>query len=259
MASTLPALFLGFVYAQGAQFCYEINANNINLRADATATSPVLSLLDKGEKVEVISEQYDWYKIRLPKSLPVYIKKNLAACIKYTEIQAVLPTDSVIRRCVSAKVLGDRVNIRAKPSEAAPIVGITDKNEIINVISDSAGWYKIEPIQNSFGWVHKKFVNKIPVLPIPQDTPEPKAKTSAPEIPEGCVALTGTVMPYGIVFMRQATHKLVTEDNKIFLLKGNRASLNALNRQKVKVIGKISGPANAKYPVVEIKAIEVAS
>ncbi|MCX5696091.1 MAG: SH3 domain-containing protein [Candidatus Omnitrophica bacterium] len=246
------ALFFSFCCAEDLPFSGEINADNINLRADATTTAAVLSVLDKGERLEVILEQYEWYKVRLPKSLALYIKKSLATCIKYTESQPAAPTTLSIKQCVSAKVLGERVNIRSKPSESAPIVGVADRNEIVNVISELGDWYKIEPIQNSFGWVHKRFINKASVLT--------SAQTLKPaQDEESNILLVGTVKPYGVVFMRSATHKLLTADNQIFLLKGNRSTLNALNHQKVKVIGKIISATGAKYPIIEVKIIEVVS
>ncbi len=234
--------------AEETPFFGEINAKDINLRSDATTSATVIATLNKGERVEVLSENYDWYKIRLPKKIPVYISKNLATCIKYADSQISGPPS--IERCLSAKISRDRVNIRAKPGESAPIVGIADKDEVVDVISESGGWYKIEPIQNSFGWVHKKFVDKS----------LSQSKSSIPQDnPDNLTVFTGIVEPYGIVFMRPATHKLIAQDNKIFLLRGNRASLNALNRQKVKVVGKIINGLKAKYPVIEVKIIEVAS
>ena len=246
LALGIPFFFVCFSYAQDSGFSGEINSSGINLRTDATTTSAVLFVLDKGEKVEVVLGQFGWYKVRLPKIVSVYVKKNLVECIKSTEIPAVSTADAPVKKCVSAKILGDRVNIRSKPSESAPIVGIVDKNEIVNVVSETGDWYKIEPIQNSFGWVNKKFIDKV----VP-----PPAKENDEQLP----VFTGTVQPYGVVFMRSATHKLVTADNKIYLLKGNRVTLNALNRQQVRVIGKIISVPSAKYPIIEIKIIEAAS
>jgi len=250
---------VSIVYAQDSPFIGEINSSGINLRSDATAASAILSVLEKRERVEVVLEQFGWYKIRLPKNVAVYVKKKLAACINSSESQGILSTNPEAKQCLSAKILGDRVNIRAKPSESAPIVGIADKNEIVNVISETGGWYKIEPIQNSFGWVNKKFIDQAS-----SSTQERKSQPSQNEISvdasqgtEANLVLTGTVWPYGVVFMRQATHKLITADKKIYLLKGNRATLNSLNRQKVKVIGKIISQPRAKYPIIEVKIIEV--
>ncbi|MFH0855191.1 MAG: SH3 domain-containing protein [Candidatus Omnitrophota bacterium] len=252
-------LFCGAACAgEQAQFTGEINARDINLRVDATTNSAVISVLDKGERVEVVLEMYDWYKVRLPKEVVVYIKKGLAKCIKSTEPENMIQAEPAAPRCLSAKLLADRVNVRLKPDESALIVGIADKGEVVNVISEAGDWYKIEPIQNSFGWVYKKFVNKAVVVDKPpQETQMSQSQTGVSDNPDKLSIFTGTVMPYGVVFLRKATHKLVSPDNKVFLLKGNRASLDALNYEKVKVIGKIIGSPEVKTPLVEVKIIEV--
>ncbi|MFA5149550.1 MAG: SH3 domain-containing protein [Candidatus Omnitrophota bacterium] len=254
---TTVVLAVGFSPAyteEKVPFLGEINANNINLRLDATTTAEAIATLNKGERVDVIAEFYGWYKVRLPKNVPVYIKKSLAACINYAGERALAETP-VNQRCSSAKVLKDRVNIRSKPSESSGIVGITDKNIVVNVTVDTGSWYGIEPIQNSFGWVYKKFITKAVILPSP--VPLSQNKITNPENQGGDTVLIGTVKPYGIVFMRPATHKLISVDDRVFLLKGNRSSLNALNNHKVKVTGKMLNSVKGEYPVVEIKRIEV--
>jgi len=253
------AFFFGVTVAEEEiPFTGEINAKEVNLRIDATIASQVISTLGKGERVEVVLESYDWYKIRLPKDVPVYVKKILTDCIKYPDT-ALTPAPA-IEQCLSAKILKERVNIRAKPSEDAVIVGIADENEVVNVIAEAGSWYIIEPIQNSFGWVHKKFIDKLSVPLKPEQAPAPtvQVKTITPQ-EEGLLVFIGRVEPYGVVFFRPATHKLITQDNQVFLLKANRASLNALNHQKVKVSGKIISGLKSKYPVIDVKIIEVAS
>ncbi len=84
-------------------------------------------------------------------------------------------------------------------------------------------------------------------LPIQQDISAAEGKNTIIE---------GIIKPYGIVFKRPATHKLITSDNKIFLLKGNKKSLDQLNYHRVKVIGKVTGPDSQKYPIIEIEKIE---
>jgi uncharacterized protein YgiM (DUF1202 family) len=118
---------------------------------DSTVSSAVICVLNKGERVEVTLELYDWYKIRLPKAAPAYIKKNMAACLSYT----------TQKYCESAKVIKNSVNIRLSPNESSPIIGKAVKDEIINIQQEKGGWYKIYPIINSYGWIHKKFINKV--------------------------------------------------------------------------------------------------
>ncbi len=130
-------------------FLGEVNTESINLRSDSTVNSEIICKLHKADKLEVILELYGWYKVKLPKNAPVYIKKNLVAASGQNITIG------------TALVLKDNVNIRLRPSETAPIIGRANKDEQIKILEDNGDWYKIEPAANSFGWVHKRFVNKV--------------------------------------------------------------------------------------------------
>lgn len=157
----IPAIFVLMLlfefricFAQIATlFQGQVNASNINVRSDARVSSEIICTVNKNERLDVILELYEWYKIRLPKNAPCYIKKSLVNC---TDIS---PTTE--NQCRNAKALKERINIRLHPNESSPIIGIVDKNEIINIVRDKGDWYKIEPVQNSFGWINKGFVNRI--------------------------------------------------------------------------------------------------
>ncbi|MDP3042196.1 MAG: SH3 domain-containing protein [Candidatus Omnitrophota bacterium] len=229
-------------------FTGQINTRGVNVRVDATVGAEVVCTLAKGELVEVVWEAYDWYKIRLPKEAPAYIKKNLLEC---NDVDADFASQS--GKCLSAKVIKDRVNIRLRPTESAWILGKVDKATVVNVIADEGGWYKIHPVYQSYGWVNKKFVNKEVVVLAQQDIPVKAADTA--KLSDQLV-VEGKVSPYGIVLWRKATHKLITSENKIYFLKGDRKSLDSLNYRKVKVTGKLISPAASKYSIIQIDIIE---
>jgi uncharacterized protein YgiM (DUF1202 family) len=229
-------------------FTGQINTGGINVRVDATVGAEVICTLAKGELVEVVREVYDWYKIRLPKEAPSYIKKNLLEC---NNVNADFASSS--GKCLSAEVIKDRVNIRLRPTESAWILGKVDKATVVNVIADEGGWYKIHPVYQSYGWVHKKFVNKEVVILEKQDVQVKVVNTAKLDAQ---LVVEGKVTPYGIVLWRKATHKLLTSENKIYLLKGNRKGLDSLNYRKVKVTGKLISPAASKYPILQIDIIE---
>ncbi|MDD5465312.1 MAG: SH3 domain-containing protein [Candidatus Omnitrophica bacterium] len=244
----VSSIFCAPVFAAAAftAFGGQINADNINVRVDATVGSDVICGISKGELVEVVAEAYDWYKIRLPKEAPSYVKKDLLECVDSDP--AANPG-----KCLSAKVIKDRINIRMGPSESAWVLGKADKLTVVNILAQKNGWYKIQPIYQSYGWVNKKFVSK-EILP-----PKKKkaAELPAKDIPSGdLLVIEGTISPYGVVLWRKATHKLVTADNKIYFLKGNRKSLDSLNHHKVKVAGKLISPAASGYPIIQIDIIE---
>lgn len=243
------------IFAQEATpFTGEVNANNINIRTDSTVASEVICNIDKGEQVEVLSELYGWYKIRLPKKAPSFIKKDLVCAIEDK------PADSFDKLRGSdtgqnriAKVDKDKVNIRLHPNESSAVLGKAGKNEVITILENRGAWYKIEPINNSFGWINNKFVSKASVVKKIKEEDRPLTQIAPVET---SVTVEGIIRPYGMIIKRIATHKLVTSDNNIFLLKGNKKSLDALNYHKVKVIGKFISPNKEKFPVIEIDKVE---
>lgn len=241
-------IFAGPVLAAApVSFTGRINAGDINIRVDATTGSSVACVLAKGQLVEVVSEAYDWYKIRLPKIAPSYIRKDLAECINMDPV-------TNPEKCSSAKIIKDRVNVRLGPSESTWVLGKVNKLTVVSILSSRGDWYKIVPVHESFGWVNKKFVDKY-TPPVEKKIMPPAAVKETK--PANQLIIAGTVSPYGIVLWRTATHKLITPEGKAYFLKGNRKSLNSLNYRKVKVTGKLISPAKSKYPIIEIDIIEV--
>lgn len=221
-------------------FLGQISSDGINVRADSTTSSDIVCVLNRGDKVLVVAEKYDWCRIVMPKACPSFIKKDF-----------VLSIDDK-----SGKVSASRVNVRMKPDESSVILGKADNGEIINIIGESGSWYRIEPINNSFAWVNKKFVQKAPetnkLYPVQENTPAGKNGLQ----PAGQSVFVGVIEPYGKVIRRKATHKLVCID-KIFLLKGNADNLNSLAYHTVKVTGKVLPDKQDKFPIIEISKLEL--
>lgn len=219
----------------------EVTADNINIRSDTTVGSNPICTVRKGTRLEAVSELYDWYKVKLPSVAPSYVKKDLFECINYENIP--LTQTEVKPRCLNAKAIKNSINVRLKPSESSVILGKISKNEVVNVTGSKDGWYRIEPLANSYGWIHKKFL--APAQSI--------AKVEPPD--QDTVTVVGVIKPYGIIFKREATHKLICPGNKIYLLKGNKAGLDSLNHHKVKVSGKVIDSKREKYPIIEINSL----
>ena len=223
------------------------------MRTDSTVGSTVVCTLNRGEPVSVAGELYEWYRIKLPKDAPSYVKKTLVA-----------PLDDK-----TVKVLKDKVNIRLGPAETSPILGKAHKDETLHIVGSEGEWFKIRPTARCSGWIHKQFV-----LPF-RTGMAPKEKAAGieppPEEPGKEVTLKGIIEPYGKVINRSATHKLIVRESvecpdstqndcylqKIFLLKGSRPNLNTLTYHKVKVTGMVTGKNEQKYPVIEISKVEL--
>ena len=221
-------------------FMAEVNEEGVNIRCDSTVGASIIYVAAGGLRLEVVGENYDWYKVRLPKQAPAYVSKELVEC------------SNPDAGCTKGKILKDRVNIRQEPNLSSHILGKASQNEIVDIVSVEQDWYKIHPIQNSYGWIHKKFISKASLEELPQVTEKPKEQ---PPLEEQ-VVIEGVIHPHGFIFTGAVSHKIITEDKKIFLLKGERTGLKALNRRKAKVTGRLLGGADQKYPTVEVKILE---
>jgi len=217
-----------------------VNDYNVNVRSDSAVTSPIICIMNKGEHVEIVSKAYEWYKIRLPKEAPSYIKREFL----------VMLDDK------TAKVSGSSVNVRLKDDDSSPIIGKVKENEVVSVLEESRDWCRIVPVNNSFGWIHSRFVYKLQqkesVLPV-KTSEEPSVEQASPKAQEEII-VQGVVRPKTI--KRIATHKLITADNDVFLLKGNKESLDALNYRKAKISGKRVDLPQQEYPLIEITKME---
>lgn len=223
----------------------EVGADNINIRSDSSINSEVICRVNKGEAMDVAAELYDWYKIRLPVSAPSYIKKDLV----------LLNSDN------TAIVLKNNVNIRLHPDTSARILGRANKNDLVKVLEERADWYRIEPVKESFGWIHKNFVKKIEEKKIELVQKDDNKVVGAEEKKEEAagskkITLEGIIRPK--VFKRVATHKLIAKDHKLYLLKGDKEYLNSFNHQSVRLTGKITDINTGQKPVLlEVEKIEV--
>jgi uncharacterized protein YgiM (DUF1202 family) len=260
--------FFKGAFASGTGLSYgNVKLDAINIRSDSTVNSPVICVVNKGTRLQIISERYDWYKVRLPKAAAVYIKKNLTECVTFKpeEAATLKPTAQHQNPCLYAKLIKDRINVRLNPNETSPILGIVGINEVVTVISDKDGWLRIEPTENSFGWINTKFVEKVPAQAIQEERPLPQEQEDKTANLKETIArqenevIVGIVQPSGVIFRRSATHKLISEDKKVFLLKGNKKGLDTLNYRKVKVSGKIVTSPRQRYPIIEVKTMELIS
>ncbi len=220
--SSLPQQYL---------FEAEVSNDGVNVRVDSTTSAEIICTLNKNERLDVLSKLYDWYKIRLPHNAPSFIKKNFVAIEK----------ENV------GKILNDDVNIRLRPDLSSPILGRVNKDDLVNILEDNGDWYRIEPVKNSSGWIHSMFVNKVQKKEV-----KPVSKKEG-GIAEERITVEGIIKAKTIT--RIATHKLICQDRKIYLLKSREANLGSFDSRKIKVTGKLENPT-ANNPIIEVEKIE---
>jgi uncharacterized protein YgiM (DUF1202 family) len=125
--------------------------DNVNVRADSTVSSQGISTVNKGVKLDIMRDSYDWYKVRLPASSSVFVRQDMLECVQFSDIN---------KGCAKAKVIRENVNARLSPDETAHIVGKLNRDESVTVVNEAKGWSRIRPTRNCFGWINKKFVER---------------------------------------------------------------------------------------------------
>jgi uncharacterized protein YgiM (DUF1202 family) len=174
----------------------------------------VICQVKKLDTLEVLGESYDWYRVRLPKNAPAFIRKDL---VNYLDEN-------------NAKVAKEKVNIRLKASTSSAIIGKADKDEPLKIVELGQDWYKIEPVKNSFGWVHKQFLTKINTATAVLKKEE--VQNVAVNVIER-VRIEGELLKYKKFFKPPAAYQLVTGENQVFLLKSKAIDLKGyLNTKK---------------------------
>ncbi len=228
-------------------FSGEVTSEGINVRSDSTTTSEVICSLKPGERFEVVAERYDWYKIRVPKSASIFIHKNMVEPLEGK-------TFTVIK---------ENVNVRLGPSESSVILGRVNKGDAVTVIEGQGDWYRIAPVATSFAWIHAKFVRKLkPGESLKSGTQKKEdlpraAATVVSEEQLQEVTVEGLLKPK--VVKSIASHKLIVRtpgEKDIFLLKGDRDSLNALNGQMARITGRLEYDADQEYPFLYVSKAE---
>ena len=109
----------------------EVNTNGLNMRSGAGTSYRVITTLNKGTKVEVISESSGWSKIKYDGRLG-YVYSIYLDDIKPSYTNTTTKT-----------VNTNSLNVRSGPSTSNSVVGKLSKGTKVSVISENNGWSKI--------------------------------------------------------------------------------------------------------------------
>lgn len=216
----------------------EITSSAAHVRTDSTIGAESICLLNRKHRVEIVGQAYDWFKIKLPSSAPAYVNQQ------FVEIN---PEEND-----SGEISGDNVNIRLKPDLSGSILGQVQSGYKIRILGKSGNWFRIRPPDDATGWVHKNMVGK-PLTAAqsrtrrvtPQKDESARNAPSAPvkEDVQEMIVVEGTIKPK--VFTSVASHKIVSSDGEVFLLRSGTVDLKLFLGRPVRVTGMPApGPRN---------------
>jgi SH3-like domain-containing protein len=150
-----------------------VAGDRVNVRAQPTIFSEVVTQLGKGEPVVLLEEialsepragdEARWFRIRLPKGATAWVHADFVDA----DQQAVRAT---------------RLNLRAGPGENFSILGRLEQGAAVRVIRPVDEWLEIEPPEHAYAFIAARLVAiDAPVKPLPPET-LPKAVVE-PELP----------------------------------------------------------------------------
>ncbi|MDF9478968.1 SH3 domain-containing protein [Bacillus cereus] len=136
---------------------YTVNVSSLRARTGPSMSHPIVSVMNKGQVVQVVGEVQDWYKVKFNEGF-AYINKDYVS--RGTNNTANLPqslqTESVQKNgtyIVDAAVL----RVRTGPANYHPVIGGVLKGQSLQVVDIENGWYKIK-YNNRTGYVSSEFV-----------------------------------------------------------------------------------------------------
>jgi SH3-like domain-containing protein len=158
----------------------QVAVNDLNVRGQAGLKGEVVTHLNKGDAVTVISqlnldrhatgEPAQWAKIALPVSNHVWVNT------KYID---------AANKTVSAK----KLNLRAGPGENFSVLGVIEQGTAVNIINTKGPWSEIEPPASAYAFVAAMYLKQeasgnlaanpptstetTPAAPMPAPTPTP--------------------------------------------------------------------------------------
>ena len=121
----------------------EINGNAVRLRKDPSTDSKIITLLEKGKSVEVITKENGWYNIKAGNNTG-WVAEDLL--IVEESINEVHSESSQTQNVEIVAVTGNNVNLRQGPTTQTSIVGkVVAGDNLISYGKTSDGlWYKVK-------------------------------------------------------------------------------------------------------------------
>jgi N-acetylmuramoyl-L-alanine amidase len=126
-------------------FPAQITKESVNIRAGANANFEKVDKVSKGIEIVILGKSFDWYKVQLPKTAKAYIRADYLK----------------LNQNSMAELIGDKVNIRAAANSESTSLGVIQKGDLVKVITQTNGWWQIEPPVQATGWIQQDFLMRL--------------------------------------------------------------------------------------------------
>ena len=160
----LVALLTGTAMTTGAQAAGVTSAagvvtssTNLNVRSAASLSGTIVAKLTSGSNVTLIYKSGNWWYVEYASGQYGYASADY---IRYVYGTYALEVSNAI----------GGLNVRSGPSTSYGIVGTLPPDQLVLVLSESNGWYKILCNGTLTGYVSGKYLNSTMAWPVPACT-----------------------------------------------------------------------------------------
>ncbi len=130
---------------QAYPYAGKVTGERVYVRAGDGINYTVLTVVGPGDTVRVKERRFDWLGIAVPETCTVWVHKSLLRARADGQ---------------TATVIGDRVNVRARPKASANVMGQLPEGATVNVVDSDGDWIGIAPTRHATAWIHRRFVRK---------------------------------------------------------------------------------------------------
>ncbi|MDP2653887.1 MAG: SH3 domain-containing protein [Candidatus Omnitrophota bacterium] len=244
-------------------FVAEVKAQNVNIRSGQSTSFEKVGRFQQGDKAVVAGEQYGWYKVQLPIDAESYVSNKFVTLIQ----------DDI------GEITGNRVNVRAGAGDRFSVITQLNKGTLVRILNKLDAWYRIEPVEQSYGWVSQEFLAfHSKDLPPPR-TVEPPVRNiyarkrmedaksaepaaagpaAAPAAGKKRIAVSGLVEDAGErSIAADVRHTITAGDSSVYYIKGDPEMIGRFLRHTVRMEGTLQADIAAPYPVLTISKIHL--
>lgn len=118
-----------------------VNAGTLNMRSTASTSGTLISILSRGDIVQVLEKGTEWYKVR-------YGGKDGYMYVSYLKILS----------AVYGKVNISSLNVRSGASSSTSLLGKLDSGTTVEILEIGAVWHKIK-YGSSTGYVYAAYID----------------------------------------------------------------------------------------------------
>lgn len=161
--ATLAFMSLGIAaYAGGEQGV--VTTDVLNVRSGPSTNNAIISKVKKGEKLDLITKQGNWYKTKV-KGKEGWVSADYIKSVSNGGSGSTTTNPSVKK----GKSTVDNLNMRSGGSTSYSVIRKLNKGTEFEIVSESGSWVKIKH-EGRLGYVHKDYVlviNTAPSKPTP--------------------------------------------------------------------------------------------